>query len=83
MEINDKVWFTGSAQWLHDHGFGESESTFLLHTYGTIIGTIDDTLLVSFAEFCNYEEGYSPVAVWLDKKHFKLAVFDVTEDCYI
>ena len=71
MEINDRVWYTGTTQYLYNKGFLDNEMTLLLHTYGQIADMQGDSLLVSFEAF--RREGYPIVRVWLHKSLFKLA----------
>lgn len=80
MKVGDRVWCTASAQqlWDSDNDYTDRETTFLLHTYGMIQGLSRslDMVYVTFSEFCIYEDGNSPVAVWLPRDWLKVAVLD-------
>lgn len=78
MKLNDRVWCTASAQQLYDYGYGDRESTFMLHTYGQIKAELKDRLMVSYAMWCQFDKGHQPVVVFCPRDWFKFA--DLDED---
>lgn len=72
MKVGDRVWCTASAQQLHDDGFTERESTFLLHTYANVMNVVGDVALITFRESCNYDGGYKPLEIMVNKAILKV-----------
>jgi hypothetical protein len=75
LKVGDRVWFTGTAQWLWDEGYEDLARRWLQSTYGLIVeeSPTSDKVLVSFHMFCNYAEGYTPYAVFIPISKLKFA----------